>query len=170
MAIPVRALSVTASPRTGVILAIDYGKKRLGLALSDEFRVTSRPYATWNRINRRRDLTRLRELARKERVRLIVVGLPLHLDGRPSEMSEEARSFAARVGKNLGLPVEMMDERLSSWEAHETLAALSSRNRAPRAASEHGSTQGETPLDDIAAAIILRDYLDRNRTRTGSRV
>lgn len=170
MAIPVRALSLTASPRTGVILAIDYGKKRLGLALSDEFRVTSRPYATWNRINRRRDLSRLRDLARKEKVRLIVVGLPLHLDGRPSEMSDEARSFAARVEKNLGLPVEMMDERLSSWAAHETLAALSSKRRAPRNIPGAGSTDSEKPLDDVAAAIILRDYLDRTRTRTGWRV
>lgn len=169
MAIPVRALSLPASPRTGVILAIDYGKKRLGLALSDEFRVISRPYATWNRINRRRDLARLREVARKEKVRLIVVGLPLHLDGTPSEMSLEARSFAARVEKNLGLPVEMTDERLSSWEAHETLAALSSRKRASRGASGSGSTVSGTPLDDIAAAVILRDYLDRNRTRGGSR-
>jgi putative Holliday junction resolvase len=102
VAIPLRALSVAANPRTtGVILAIDYGRKRLGLALSDEFGVTSRPYATWTRINRRRDLARLRELVRQEGVRRIVVGLPLRLDGMPSEMSEETRSFAARVEKPL---------------------------------------------------------------------
>ena len=113
VAIPLRALSVAANaPTTGVILAIDYGKKRLGLAVSDEFRVTSRPYATWTRINRRRDLARLRDLIGKEGVRRIVVGIPLHLDGTPSEMSEEAKSFAARVEKALGIPVEMMDERL----------------------------------------------------------
>ena len=94
MAIPLRSLSLAAEPRTtGVILAIDYGKKRLGLALSDAFGITSRPYATWNRVNRRRDLARLRELVRDESVRRIIVGLPLHLDGSPSEMSEEARSF-----------------------------------------------------------------------------
>jgi len=170
VAIPLRALSLAANPRaTGVILAIDYGKKRLGLALSDEFGVTSRPYATWTRINRRRDLSRLRELVRQERVRLIVVGLPLHLNGAPSEMSEEAKSFAARVEKALGLPVEMMDERLSSWEAHETLAAASSSNRASRNSSGRTTERKKTPLDDIAAAIILRDYLDRARARTGSR-
>ncbi len=101
----------------GVILAIDYGQKRLGLALSDEHGITSRPFATWVRTNRRRDLARLRELVRKEGIRRIVVGLPLHLDGTPSEMSEEVKSFADRVEKALGIPVEMMDERLSSWEA-----------------------------------------------------
>jgi len=153
-----------------VILAIDYGKKRMGLALSDEFCVTSRPYATWTRINRRRDLTRLRELVHLEGIRRIVIGLPLHLDGTPSEMSEEARSFATRVEKALGIPVEMMDERLSSWEAHETLSNMSSAARAHRgSAGRIEAKKKKTPLDDIAAAIILRDYLDKVRTRPGSR-
>jgi putative Holliday junction resolvase len=170
VAIPLRALSLAANPRTtGVILAIDYGRKRLGLALSDEFGVTSRPYATWNRINRRRDLSRLRELVRQEGIRRIVVGLPLHLDGTPSEMSEEARSFATRVEKALGLPVEMMDERLSSWEAHETLSNVSSSKRAHGGSPERTAARKKTPLDEIAAAIILRDYLDKARTRPGSR-
>ena len=137
-----------------MILAIDYGKKRLGLALSDEFGVTSRPYATWTRINRRRDLARLRELVRQQEVRRIVVGLPLHLNGMPSEMSEEAKSFAARVEKALGLPVEMMDERLSSWEAHETLASMTSNTSNRRDSSGRSDTKKKTPLDDIAAAII----------------
>jgi putative Holliday junction resolvase len=131
--------------------------------------VTSRPYATWTRINRRRDLARLRELVRLEKVRLIVVGLPLHLNGAPSEMSEEAKSFAARVEKALGLPVEMMDERLSSWEAHETLASMTANTSKRRDFSGHSEKKKKTPLDDIAAAIILRDYLDRARARTGSR-
>jgi putative holliday junction resolvase len=170
VAIPLRASSLATGPAaTGVILAIDYGKKRLGLALSDEFCVTSRPYATWTRINRRRDLARLRELVGQESVRRIVVGLPLHLDGTPSEMSEEARSFAARVEKALGLPVEMMDERLSSWEARETMAAGDSGKHAPRGSSGRSGTSKKSPLDDIAAAIILRDYLDKARARPGSR-
>src|SRR3979490_2780407 len=115
MAIPFRASpSFLNSTCTGVILAIDYGRKRLGLALSDALGVTSRPFAIWTRINRRRDLTRLRELVRQHAVRRIVVGFPLHLDGKHSEMSQEAKSFAARVEKALGLPVDMMDERLSS--------------------------------------------------------
>jgi putative Holliday junction resolvase len=171
VAIPLRALSPAAQPRaTGVILAIDYGKKRLGLALSDEFGITSRPYATWTRINRRRDLARLRELVRDELVRRIVVGLPLHLDGSPSEMSEEARSFAVRVEKAIGLPVELMDERLSSWEAQETVATVSRTKRARRNSSGRGDhARQKAPLDDIAAAIILRDYLDKVRARPGSR-
>jgi putative pre-16S rRNA nuclease len=170
VAIPLRASSLTAvSAATGVILAIDYGKKRLGLALSDEYGVTSRPYATWTRINRRRDLARLRELVRRQGIRRIVVGLPLYLDGNPSTMSEEAKSFAARVEKALGLPVEMMDERLSSWEAHQTLSKMNSSDRARRGSSRRAAARQKAPLDEIAAAIILRDYLDRERARTGPR-
>jgi putative Holliday junction resolvase len=151
-----------------VILAIDYGKKRLGLALSDEEGVTSRPFATWTRTNRRRDLTRLRELVRQQGIRRIVVGLPLHLDGTPSEMSEEAKSFANRVEKALGLPVEMMDERLTSWEAHETLAAANSNTRERRGSSGRRTEMlKKATVDDLAAAIILRDYLQR--ARNGSR-
>lgn len=170
MAISLRAMSPAASPgATGVILAIDYGKKRLGLALSNESGMTSRPHATWTRVNRRRDLSRLRDLVRQERICRIVVGLPLHLDGTPSEMSEEAKSFAARVEKALGLPVEMMDERLSSWEAQQTLSKIKPGKHAQRGASDHPATNKKPPLDEFAAAIILRDYLDQARARSGSR-
>jgi putative Holliday junction resolvase len=170
MVFPLRASpSVLGTAGTGVILAIDYGQKRLGLALSDEHGVTSRPFATWTRINRRRDLARLRELVRQHAVRRIVVGLPLHLDGTPSEMSEEATGFAARVEKALGVPVDMMDERLSSWEAEQTLAATKSTTPSSRGRTQHARRKQRTTFDDIAAAVILRDYLDRARMRPGTR-
>jgi putative holliday junction resolvase len=153
----------------GVILAIDYGRKRLGLALSDEHGMTSRPFATWTRINRRRDLTRLRELARQHGVCRIVIGLPVHLDGTASEMSAETRAFAARVEKALGVPVEMMDERLSSWEAGQTLTARKSPPAPHRAHGQHVASKRRTHLDDVAAAVILRDYLNRARTPAGTR-
>jgi putative holliday junction resolvase len=164
MAIPFPVSSkVIALGTTGVILAIDYGKKRLGLALSDEHGVTASPFATWTRINRRRDLARLRDLVRQRTVRRIVVGLPLHLDGTPSEISEEAKSFATRVAKALGIPVELMDERLSSWEAKQTISAMESHPRARRCSTGRAENSRKVPLDDVAAAIILRDYLDRAR-------
>lgn len=152
-----------------MILAIDYGKKRLGLALSDECGVTSRPFATWTRTNRRRDLGRLRDLVRDERVRRIVVGLPLHLDGSPSEMSEEAKSFSERLRKALGIPVELMDERLSSWEARQAISHEEPRRQALRGSQARIENRKKTPLDDVAAAIILRDYLQRARRQDGVR-
>ena len=169
------ASSLRASPlivdstTTGVILGIDYGQKRLGLALSDECGVTSRPFAIWTRINRRRDLTRLRELVRQHAVRRIVVGLPLRLDGTQSGMSEEAKGFAARVEKALGIPVEMMDERLSSWEAEQTIVANKATASSHRRRKQREGPNRQTTLDDVAAAVILRDYLDRTRSQPGRR-
>ncbi|MBZ5659792.1 MAG: Holliday junction resolvase RuvX [Acidobacteriia bacterium] len=170
MEIPHRAApSPATSHAMGVILAIDYGKKRLGLALSDESGVTSRPFATWERTNRRRDLGRLRDLVRDERVRRIVVGLPLHLDGSPSEMSEEVKGFSERVRKALGIPVDLMDERLSSWEARQTISAAEPRRQTLRGSQARIENRKKTPLDDVAAAIILRDYLQRARRQDGAR-
>jgi putative Holliday junction resolvase len=146
---------------TGVILAIDYGRKRLGLALSDASGAISQPFATWNRTNRRRDLARLRELVKQRGVRRIVVGLPLHLDGTPSEMSQEATGFATRVEKAIGVRVEMVDERLTSWEAGQSLPRSRRAPVSPR--------KRKTTLDDLAAAVILRDYLDRERAQIGTR-
>lgn len=150
-----------------MILAIDYGQKRLGLALSDEHGITSRPFATWVRTNRRRDLARLRELVRKEGVRHIVVGLPLHMDGSASEMSEDAKAFAARVEKSLGIRVELMDERLSSWEAARILS--DKKSRSARGAKDGAARARNKPLDGVAAAVILRDYLDKTRSHPGAR-
>lgn len=136
-------------------MAIDYGRKRFGLALSDELRITSQPLTTLPRTNRRDDLRRLRLLARENKVCQIVVGLPLRLDGSAGEMAEEVKRFATRITKELGLPVEMFDERLSSWEAGQT---------------EVRSTRSEyhdVHRDEIAAAIILRDYLASRSASAG---
>jgi len=129
---------------SGRVLALDYGRRRIGLAISDESRLTARPLATLVRTNRRNDLRRLREIARKHEVRGIVVGWPLHLDGSASEMAEEAARFARRIGKELGLPVKLVDERLTSWAAREI---------------KRGHKKRRESVDALAAALILRDYL-----------
>ena len=85
--------------RSGRILAIDYGQKRIGLAISDEMGLTAQPLQTLQRTNRRNDIRRLREIARKHAVRRIVVGHPVHLDRTESEMAAEATRFAARLRK-----------------------------------------------------------------------
>lgn len=136
------------------VLAIDYGRRRLGLALSDLLGITARPLATWERTNRRGDLTRIRELCRRHGVGGIVVGWPIRLDGTPGEMAREAARFAERLRKHLGLPVELVDERLSSWEAAQQV----------QEAGGGATRRGSKPLDDVAAAVILRDYLSRARS------
>ena len=81
------------------IMAIDYGRTRFGLALSDELGLTSQPLKTLPRTNRRDDIRRIRLLARENNVRQIVVGLPLRLDGSAGEMAEEVMRFATRLTK-----------------------------------------------------------------------
>lgn len=135
------------------VLAVDYGRKRFGLAISDEMGLTARPLETLERTNRRDNLRRLREIVRKHEVGRIVVGKPMRLDGSAGEMAEEAARFAARIEKELRLPVEMLDERLSSWEAQETTSA-----RKPKRGKQ------EAGVDALAAAVILREFLEREQT------
>ncbi len=140
------------------ILAIDYGRVRLGLALSDGLALTAQPLVVLKRTNRRVDLARLREICRLHSVKRLVVGWPLRLDGTSGDMAAEAARFAERLRKNLGLPVDLVDERLSSWEADELIRETSGLRKR--------SGKLKKPADDVAAAIILRDYLSRRR-RTG---
>jgi putative holliday junction resolvase len=161
--IPVRLQSKgdtrSASPeeRSGRILAIDYGRKRIGLAISDETGTIARPLATLVRSNRRNDMRRLKEICSTNGVGLIVVGLPLHISGEASEMSEESRRFGARLEKELRVRVVMLDERLTSWEAEQARA-------------ESGATRSKKhkDLDSLAAAVLLRDYLSLQRGEASS--
>ncbi len=134
------------------ILAVDYGRKRIGLALSDALGLTAQPLATLVRVNRQTDLRRLREACRTHGVTHIIVGHPVHMTGEAGEMANEAARFAVRIEKEIGIGVELVDERLTSWEAEQTIAETKSSARRRR-----------KPLDDVAAAILLRDYLERTR-------
>lgn len=143
--------SPSAAPKRARILALDYGRRRIGLAISDELGITANPLPVLQRKNRREDMSRLREIASANGVARILIGLPLHLSGERSEMAEEASRFASRLAKELGLPVEQLDERLTSWEA-EQLAKE----------SHHAKT---ADLDSLSAAILLREYLETQNAR-----
>ena len=131
------------------------------------------PLATLERINRNEDMRRLREIVREHAVKQIVVGLPLRLDGTRGEMAEEAAGFARRVHKQLGLPVEMIDERLTSWEAERQLEEQQGRKFTPAppahvpasAAKSHAKRAPKTSVDAMAAAIILKEHLERRAER-----
>lgn len=143
---------MTPDTKAQRVLAIDYGRKRIGLALSDELGATAQPLGTIHRVNRRDDLRRLREICRNHSVARIIVGHPLHMSGEAGEMAAEAARFATRLAKEIGVGVELVDERLTSWEARQTIEQTNSASRRKRG-----------PLDDVAAAILLRDYLERTR-------
>jgi putative Holliday junction resolvase len=158
-----KPVSTAHSSATGSILSIDYGRERMGLAIANANTPVAQPLATIQRINRNEDMRRLRELVRGHAVKQIVVGLPLKLDGTRGDMALEAERFARRVRKQLGLPVELVDERLTSWEAERLLEETQGRflhaeksgGRKPKKAAARAT------VDAMAAAVILKDYLER---------
>lgn len=153
-----RAASRPSSPADSRrTLAIDYGRRRIGLAISDELGLTASPLTTIERKNRREDFRRLRDIARQHKISFIIVGYPLHLAGHSGAMAEEAARFAARIRKELGLPVELRDERLTSWEAAQISRGSTGRRR------------GKTATDSLAAAILLRAHLDEMQIRKSSK-
>jgi putative holliday junction resolvase len=147
-------------------LGIDYGRARMGLALADTLTGLARPLDTLVRVNRNEDMRRLREIVREHEVKRVVVGLPLRLDGSRGEMAEEATRFAERVRKQIGLAVEMVDERLTSWEAERLLEERAGRrlHTDPRSRARQGRSpgQGKASVDAIAATVILEQYLQQN--------
>jgi putative Holliday junction resolvase len=145
-------------------LGVDYGRVRIGLAIADEETRIPQPLGTLERINRNEDMRRLRELARDHGVKRIVVGLPLRLDGTRGEMAEEAQRFAQRARKQIGVPVEMVDERLTSWEAERLMEEVQGRFIHECKRPGGGKTKNRSAkmsVDAVAAAVILKEYLDR---------
>jgi putative Holliday junction resolvase len=148
----------------GCLLGIDYGRARLGLAVAEVDSAVPRPLAALKRVNRNEDMRRLRELVREHRVKLIVVGLPLRLDGTSGEMAEEATRFAARARKQFNVPVELVDERLTSWEAERLLEEQGGHFlREARAQRKGGRGARRVSVDSVAAAVILKEYLELRR-------
>ncbi|OLE57334.1 MAG: hypothetical protein AUG13_04545 [Chloroflexi bacterium 13_1_20CM_2_59_7] len=148
----------------GAILSIDYGRARMGLAIADSNARMARPLGTLERVNRNEDMRRLRELVREHGVRQILVGLPLRLDGTRGEMAEEAERFAQRVRKQIGVPVEMMDERLTTWEAERLLEETQGRfmhEEKSAGAKNKKKAPSKVTVDSVAAAVILKEYLER---------
>jgi putative Holliday junction resolvase len=163
-----------AAIRRTAILAIDYGKVRIGLAIAGIETALPRPLTTIERVNRNEDMRRLRELAREHAVKEIVVGLPLRLDGTRGEMAEEATRFGERVRKQLGLPVEMVDERLTSWEAERLLEEQAGKVFHDDSLPAHVHASGHAnvrkkrqadraTVDAMAAAVILKEYLAKKQ-------
>jgi putative holliday junction resolvase len=148
------------------ILGIDYGRARIGLAVADAETALATPLATLERVNRNEDMRRLREIVRTQGVKQIVVGLPLRLDGTRGEMAEEAARFAERVRKQFGVPVEMMDERLTSWEAERLLEEQAGRisHKVVERGEPRKKAEGKNSVDAVAAAVILKEYLEQQQT------
>jgi putative Holliday junction resolvase len=138
-----------AIPERGRIAGIDFGTVRIGIALSDAGRRIASPFENYTRRGPQPDADRFRRLVEEEAVTLFVIGLPVHLDGRESQKSAEARQFGRWLHEATGLPVEFFDERFTSSQAEGMLldAQMTSRRRKRR-------------LDMLAAQIMLSAYLE----------
>jgi putative holliday junction resolvase len=146
-----------AGAKRARILAIDYGEARVGMAIADLEARIAEPLGTLQRMNRNEDLRRLRQLAREEGVQEIVIGLPLNLDGTRGAMAKKVAGFARRVRKQIGIPVVLVDERLTTWEAERVMQEeFGKRVKGPAGVKR---SEDRISVDSVAAVVILREYL-----------
>lgn len=129
-------------------LGIDLGERTIGLALSDALGMTAQPLTTLRRAGGETDLAALRKVCAEHQVSIIVVGLPLNMDGSEGLRARMSREFAERLRAALGIPVELWDERLTTVGAQRALleADLSRKKR-------------REVIDSVAAALILEGWL-----------
>ena len=138
------------------MLGLDLGERRIGLAVSDPGGSIAFPIGALERKGLAADVGALCDLIRERGVRSVVVGLPLHLDGRAGSGAAAARRFADALGRACALPVALVDERMTTVIAERTLReAPRGRGRGRRPAKGH--------VDALAAALILRTYLEQPR-------
>jgi putative holliday junction resolvase len=132
------------------LAALDVGDARIGIAVCDELELTIRGVGMVRRVGGRRDLEAVAAMVAPYEPTRLVVGLPLNMDGTMGPQAERVKAFAARLAAHLALPVELWDERLTTFEAQQTL----------RAAGVSRSRRRQL-VDQEAAAIILESYLAR---------
>lgn len=139
----------------GRLAAIDFGTVRIGVAITDPERRWVNPHANYTRRGAAADAEWFRRMAADERIVRFVVGLPVHLDGRESAKSVEAREFGNWLTETTGVPVVFFDERFTSTEAEHLLAGakLTKKRRKAR-------------LDKLAAHILLSAYLEAGQPET----
>jgi putative Holliday junction resolvase len=142
----------SAGAGAGRIMALDYGERRIGVALSDPLGLTAGALMTLVRRSWAYDLETLVALAREHEVTRIVVGWPLAMDGSRTERVRLTEIFMQRVGRATGLPVEPWDERLTSVQAERVLIEGGVRRERRREVR-----------DQVAAVILLQSYLDAGR-------
>ncbi len=140
------------------VLAIDLGSVRVGVAVSDELGLMAHPRPHLPAGNTKALLAALVQLAREEGVERFIVGLPRHLNGSEGRGARDARLFAAALAKQSALPVALVDEWLSTREAHARLREGGNKQR---------DTRGR--IDSAAAAVLLQSWLDGQSARDQSR-
>ncbi len=138
---------------TGRILAIDHGARRMGLAVSDALGITAQGIETLQRRNKRSDFARLQRVINEYEVQEIVVGYPLRMSGEEGTQSQKVAEFAEELRQRFGLPVHLLDERLTSAEANRLLRE-----------AEVSLERRKHAIDRMAATLILQSFLQSRDT------
>lgn len=133
-------------------IGLDFGERRIGIAVSDELGFAARPLPAIERTSRAEDVARIGEIASRRKAQMIIVGLPLNMDGSTGPAARRAQRFARLLAQELEVPVELWDERLSTVEAERALIASGERRSRRREVR-----------DGVAAALILQGYLEAHR-------
>jgi len=131
------------------ILALDLGRRRIGLAINDELGITAQGLETLQRKNNRTDLAALSRIVRERNVDRILIGDPLHMSGNSGVQSELAHQFADMLARHTGLDVKLWDERLTTVEASRVLRS-----------SGIGIEKRARAVDQLSAVILLQSYID----------
>lgn len=134
-----------------VLLGLDVGDVRIGVAVSDVLGSGAHPLCTLTRTNRQRDIIAIGDLVSIHKVERIVIGLPISLDGTIGTQAEKVQKFGARLSEGLEVPVEFQDERFTSSEAEEILDRM-----------ELNPKDRKKIIDQVSAVIILDEYLRGN--------
>ncbi len=143
------------------ILALDLGRARIGVAITDGLGLTAQPLLTIYRKTPHADLKSIGRILRKHAVAEIVVGHPLHASGEASPQSARAHKFAAELHAEFALPIHLWDERLTTHAAHEILDEAGARSTPTRTASDRIARK--KIIDQLAAVLILESFLNSRR-------
>lgn len=138
--------------QSGTVLAFDFGERRIGIAVGEHLINSANPLATIDSESNEVRFATITQLVNEWHPKLLVVGLPLSLDGSETEVTQLCKKFARRLNGRFNLPVIMIDERYSSTEASQLLNESGIKGRAQKAM-----------LDQVAAQTILRSYFDSLR-------
>ncbi len=141
------------------ILALDYGSKRMGVALSDELGWTAQPLETFERRTLERDIAHIQDLVTMHEVREVLIGLPLRLDGGEGPAVQAVQRFIGRLGETLSVPIVTWDERMTTRAAEDLLIA-----------ADMSRKKRKGVVDRVAAAILLQGYLESQASSPSSGV
>lgn len=136
----------------GVLLGLDVGDARIGVARSDELGIAAHPLCTLTRKNRQVDLVAISDLVSIHKVERVIIGLPISLDGTIGTQARSVQKFAQRLRKVIKVPIEFWDERFTTVEAEDVLRELNKNSK-----------EQKDIIDQVAATIILSEYLERQR-------